>query len=205
MAGTPTNYDVAQIHQGPGDLWIIGAGGAVADSATPQLMLDGLLPDATAYPNASHLGAADGATTIAAVPKMEEIRIDQADAPVAFFQTQLEMSLETELKQLDPAMIQNVAPFGVYSTATGASGYKQLTFGGAGQASPLCVAFIAQARAVPGKVVVAVLFNAIGFLGLNTQVGRAKASIYKAQFKGQADLTRAAGRQVGVVYTTNLQ
>jgi len=39
-------------------------------------------------------------------------------------------------------------------------------------------------------------------LGLSTTVGRAKASVYKAQFKGQSDLTRTPGRQMGIVYET---
>jgi len=203
--GTTTNYDVTHIQQGPGDLWIVGGG--VADSPTPQLTLDPVgslwTPDSTAYPSSVHLGAADGATTIAVTPKMEEIKIDQCDAPVGFFLQSLEMSLEVELKQLDPALIQNCAPFGAYAHQA-SPGYSQLTFGGLAGGSPtgLCVAFISNKRGASGKVVVAILFNAVGQLGLSTTVGRAKQSIYKAQFKGFADLTRTAGRQVGVIYET---
>ena len=37
-APTAKGYSTSAIHQGPGDLWIIGGG--VADSTTPQLTLD---------------------------------------------------------------------------------------------------------------------------------------------------------------------
>jgi hypothetical protein len=201
VAGTAKNYDVTRIHQGPGDLWIIGGG--VADSATPQLTIatDGT-PDATAHPASVHLGSHESAVTIAVTPKIDEIMIDQADGPVARFIQSLEMSLEVELKQLDPTIIQNCAPMGTFATS---AGYKQLTFGGQAPTAftPVCVAFIAPKRAVASKFVVSVIFSAQGMLGLNTQAGRAKASMYKAQFKGLTDLTRTAGRQMGVVYETN--
>lgn len=203
MAGTPKNYDVTHIHQGPGDLWIIG-GGAPADSATPQLTLavDGT-PDATAHPSSIHLGLTDSAITMTITPKIEDIMADQADGPVDRFLTNIsEMAIEAELQQLDPTIMQNAIPFGVYSTA---GGYKQLTFGGQPipvAASAPCVALIAPKRAVAGKYIVTVLFKATGMVGLSTTIGRAKKAIYKSQWKGLTDLTRAAGRQIGVMYET---
>jgi hypothetical protein len=201
MPGTATNYDVTRLQQGPGDLWIIGGG--VADSATPQLTITGGTPDATAYPASIHLGSwPEGqAATITTKPKMADIKMDQFDTPVAQYMTENDCSIEVELAQLDPAIIANAAPYGVYSTG---SGYRQLTFGGmaSGLLTPICVALIAQKRAAASKYVVAILFNAVGTMGLSTTIGRAKASVYKASFKGLADPTRAAGRQIGVFYET---
>jgi hypothetical protein len=201
VPGTAKNYDVTHIHQGPGDLWIIGS--PPVDSATPQLTLyqDGT-PDSTAHPGSIHLGGTDSAVTIAVTPKIEDIKLDQIDAPVAWFLAELEMSLEAELKQLDPAIMQEALPFGVYASAA-PPGYKQLTFGGQPiPAAGIAVACIAPKRAGTGKFIVSLLFNALGMLGMNFAVGRAKPTMYKAQFRGMADLSRAAGRQVGVFYET---
>jgi hypothetical protein len=202
MAGTTRNYDIVHMHQGPGDLWIIG--NPPVDSASPQLTLasDGT-PDATAHANSIHMGGTDSAITIVTKPKIEAINIDQADGPVDDYLVSQEMSIEAELVQLDPALMQNAVPYGVYSTQTGASGYKQLTFGGQALSSTFpCIACIAPKRAAPGKYIVAMLFKARGSIGLSTTIGRSKKTVYKAQFDGRIDLTRSAGRQMGIVYET---
>jgi hypothetical protein len=198
MPATAKNYDVTHIHQGPGDLWIIGGG--VPDSATPQLTLTDGTPDSVAHPNSIHLGGTDSAIGFAAAPKLEDIKIDQADTAVARYLTEMELSFEADLKQLDPTIIQNVAPYAVFSNS---SGYNQLTFGGGSLLlNPVCVACIAPKRGVANQYIVFTLFNAHGTLGLSSSVGRSKAAIYKAQFKGLADITRTPGRQTGVFYET---
>ncbi len=95
--------------------------------------------------------------------------------------------------------MQYCAPMGVYAAA---AGYRQLTFGGQALPAGICIACIAPKRSDPTKYLVAILFAAHGTVGLSTAVGRAKASIYKAQFKGMNDLARTAGRQMGVLYET---
>jgi len=207
MAGTtptPKNYDITHIQQGPGDLWILGAGGIILDSATPQVVqaADGT-PDSNTYASAVHLGTTTGSMTIVATPKMEDIKVDQADGPVARYLTELEMSIEADLAQLDPAILQEGVPFATYSTVA-SPGYKQLAFGGlGGLIPPVCVCVIAQKRGVAaGKYVVSVLFNAHGTVGISTAIGRSKAASVKAQFKAITDLTRTAGRQMGVIYET---
>jgi hypothetical protein len=204
VPGTPTNYDVTRLQQGPGDLWVIGGG--VPDSTTPQLTLVGALPDSTAYPSSVHLGAwPEGQmASVASKPKFADVKMDQMDAPVGQFLVGQECSIEVELAQMDPAIIQNCAPYAVYSTAAGPPGYRQLTFGGAtnGIITPVCIALISQKRGVAGKYLVTILFNAIGTMGWQTSMGRSKQSTYKASFKGMADPTRTAGRQIGVFYET---
>ena len=173
-----------------------------AGLAAPQLTLatDGT-PDATAHPASIHLGAHESAVTFAVTPKMDDIMIDQADGAVARFMPSTEMSLEVELKQLDATIMQYCTPAATFSTA---AGYNQLTFGGQAPAALVnyCVAFVAPKRQVAGKYIVSIIFLAQGIVGLNTQVGRAKASTYKAQFKGLTDMTRTPGRQIGVWYET---
>ena len=202
MPGTATNYDIPHIHQGPGDLWVIGGG--VADSATPQLTIatDGT-PDSTAHPASIHLGAfPEGqGLTLLHKPKIEDIKVEQADTAVDRFYVSGDMSIEADLAQIDPTVMQTCLPYAVFSTA---SGYSQLTFGNPGSgilASP-CIAMIAKKRAVAGKFIVTVLFKATGTMGWSTVIGRAKASSFKAKFDGLADMTRTQGRQVGVYYET---
>jgi len=198
MAGTGTAYSAAKIHQGPGDLWIIGGG--VVDSATPQLTIgtDGT-PDATAHPASVHLGYTESAIAMAYTPKLVDITADQAPAPIARYGEAEKMALSAEVKQLDLVMLQSCAGMGVYSTA---SGYDQLTIGGITAVPSVCVALIAPKRGAAGKYIVVILFAATGQVGLGFSAGRAKSSFNKVEFEGLADPTRVAGRQIGVVYIT---
>src|SRR4051794_29743874 len=138
MAGTAKDYTLSKIHQGPGDLWIIGGG--VADSATPQLTIatDGT-PDATAHPSSISLGSFADAATWMLTPKWDDILVDQADGPVARYVASVEVGIEVALRQLDPVIMQYCAGVGTYATA---GGYKQMTFGGQAPASltDYCVA-----------------------------------------------------------------
>jgi hypothetical protein len=201
-AATATNFNIAKIHQGPGNLWIVGGG--VPDSAAPQLTLTGGTPDSIAYPLSLHLGATAAANTITVKPKVEDIKIDQADTAVARYLTELDMSIEADLSQFDPTIMANALPYGTFSTVV-SPGYNQLTFGGllgAGMGAPLCIALITPKRATPTLYIVTILFNAQGTIGLSAAIGRAKATNWKATFAGLADITRGAGRQTGVVYET---
>lgn len=203
-AGTAKNYDVTHIQQGPGDAWILPGG--IADSTAPQVTLftDGT-PDSTVYTGATaavNLGTFSGASTVIVKPKYDDIKVDQADAPVARYVSALDMSIDVDLMQLDPAILQNCAPFATYSTVAGPPGYKQLTFGGVGIVAPLCIAFISAKRGAPGKFVVAILFSAHGTAGFSMAIGRAKPTSIKSKFDGLSDLTRVAGRQIGAVYET---
>lgn len=195
------NYDVSHVHQGPGDLWILPA--APVDSAAPVVVLDTTsgTPDATTYPLAVHLGHAESATTIVVTPKMDDIKSDQSDGPIARYLTSLDMAIECTLEQLDPKIMQNVAPYAVFSTQV-SPGWNLLTFGGQTLPAGICVAFIAPKRAAAGKFVVSCLFSAHGTVALSTAIGRAKPTTYKAEFKGLSDLTRTAGRQIGVIFET---
>jgi len=199
MAGTAKNYDVAHIHQGTGDLWIIG-GGAPTDSAQ-RLTLDATTgtPDATAHPSSIHLGLWDKELSFSLVPKFGEIMADQATGPIESVVISETGKLSVELKQLDPQVIQQGMAMGAYSTA---SGYAQLTFGGTVVVPFVCVAAIAPKRGAAGKFIVYMLYNAKGTVGLSTVMGKSKDSIYKAEFDGFTDLTRTAGRQIGIMYET---
>ena len=197
MAGTAKGYSVDEIHQGPGDLWVIGT--APVD-ATPRLTLatDGT-PDATAHPSSIHLGLAEGGITTTVKGKFTEVMADQATAPLYRFLESEEMTIEAELQQQAVDKLQHAYTAGTYATA---SGYKQLTIGGGGVVAALCIAAISPKKDTPTLFQVSVIWKAVPVGGLQRLFARGKKSTHKIQFAGNADISRTAGKQIGNVYET---
>lgn len=197
MAGTAKNYTLADLFQGPGDIWVIGA--APAD-ATPRLTLasDGT-PDATAHPGSVHLGYIATAVTTAAKPKIDPIVLDQTDAPVASYTGELAATIEAEMAQADATKLQRLLGVGTYVTG---SGYDGITFGGNLTVPKACIACISPQRDHPNRYIVSVLFSAAATGGFTVSMGRAKPSFTKTQFTGLNDIARTAGKAVGIIYRT---
>jgi hypothetical protein len=86
---------------------------------------------------------------------------------------------------------------GSYSTATG---YKQLTFGGAPNPIPFCVAAIAAKRSDPTKAIVACLYRVMPTEGVELKMSRKSPMTYTAKFTALADISRTAGKQIGIVH-----
>jgi hypothetical protein len=195
MAGTSKGQDVTQVQQGPGDLWVITT---APDDATQRLTLatDGS-PDSVTNP-ATHLGAIEGAITTVVKPKLEMIKVDQADGPVDAYCTEIDAKVEVTLMQATAAKLQRILGVGTYSTG---SGYKQFTFGGTTTVPNACIAAISALRGALTKFVYVLLYKAVSLSGFSIQFGRAKPAVYKATFAGLSDLglPRAAGAQIGVL------
>lgn len=200
MAGTAKGYDATKIEQGPGDLWLIGT--APADSATPQLTIaaDGT-PDATAHPGSINFGELSAGITTIITPKLEQVIPDNVDAAVMVYLAQVAMKIEASLLQYDHSLLQYV--LGGSGTYAAAGGYKQITVGGCTAVVPTyCWAAISPKRATPTKFKVSVLFNGYSSGPLSLLLSKGKHTDYKITLDGLADLTRVAGRQLGVVYET---
>lgn len=197
MPGIAKDLQVSEIHQAPGDLWVIGT--APLD-ATPRLTLatDGT-PEAAAHPGSVHLGATQSAITTMAKPVMAPIELDQHDGPFDSYATDLRSQLEAEMAQTEMAKLQR--GIGVATYATGA-GYKQVTFGGSLVVPTLCVAAISAKRTNALRHIVSMLFKAAAVGGFSVSFGRAASSKYKLTFLGLHDPVRTAGKQVGIVYET---
>ena len=194
-------YLVSSIHQGPGDLWIIPGG--IADSAAPQLVLDlpSGTPDATTYPSAVCLGTTESGITFTIKEKFNDIAADQFDAPIDTYKEESSGMLEAELSQQSVDLLQQALSTGVYATVA-SPGYKQLTFGGVSIVPTICLAAITPKRTGTNLYIVSILFKAYSKGGLEVLMQRKKKSTHKVQFAGQADITRTAGRQIGVHYET---
>lgn len=197
MAGTSKDIQVAEIHQGPGDLWVIPT--APVD-ATPRLTLasDGT-PDSTTHPSCVHLGAIQSAITTTVKGEMAPIDLDQYDAPFDNYATNLEAKIEAEMAQTEMQKLQRALGVGAYDTQ---AGYKHVTFGGLLTVPTVCLAAISAKRASPLKHVISILFKSAAVAGFQVAIGRGAASTYKLEFLGLGDPERTAGKQVGIVYET---
>lgn len=196
MAGVAKDYQTTEVHQGPGDLWVIGT--APVDGSPRLTLAANGTPDSVAHPSCVHLGALASAITTVK-PKIAEIALDQMDAPIDGYSTDLDAKIEAEFYQTEMAKLQRM--IGVATYATG-SGYKQLTFGGPVPVPTLCIAAISPTRASNLRHVVSILFRAAAVGGFQISFGRSKASSFKCAFQGLTDVARTAGRQVGLIYQT---
>lgn len=199
MAGTAKNYDITTIHQGPGDLWIIGT--PPTDTAVRLTLATDGTPDATAHPQSVCLGLTEAGVTFSIKTKPAPIKADQFEAPIDSYQDELDGMLEAELSQQSVDLLQNALTVGTYATVV-SPGYKQLTFGGTSIIPTVCVAAIAPKRSGSGLFIVSMLYRASVVGGIQALMSRAKKSMHKIQFSGQSDISRTTGKQIGVHYET---
>jgi hypothetical protein len=197
MAATAKDFVVAEVHQGPGDLWVIGT---PPNDATQRLTLDSatLTPDSVAHPSSVHLGYAQGIKFIVK-PTVGEIMLDQYDAPIGVFVQKIEASIEAELASTEMQKLQRALGVGTYSTA---AGYKQVVFGGTTVVPEIAIAAISPKRLDATKAVYCLLYKCVAVEGFTIDMGRTKHSMYKVKFTGITDLTRTAGRQIGIAVET---
>jgi hypothetical protein len=197
--GTPTAKanDPAQIYEGPADLWLVSP---APTDATMQVTLDAatLTPSSAAHAGAVHLGMTTGAITLTVQPKIDLIKADQFDAPIAAIVGSITAKIEAEM--LQSAMDKMARALGVGTYSLSAGNYAQCTFGGTNQPPSICVAVIGQKRTATTKAVVGCLYRVNAADGITWTAQRTKANSYKLGFTGQSDVTRTAGRQVGIFH-----
>lgn len=191
MAGTATDYDVSKIIQTKAQLW---AGLAIPGSgARLTLHTDGT-PDATANPNAVHLGMTKEGAKIMAKTNFNEFYADEfVDAIKRSIEKQ-EMSIEAELLQFDIDILALITP-GAGTKATG-SGYEQIKFGQIDIVYS-SVALIWPTEADPTKFGVFHLYKALNTQGFESAIGRKQLSGLPVRFQGQAITTRATTDTTG--------
>lgn len=125
MAGTATDWKTAKIAQNAGQLWrglaIPGAG------ARLTLATDGT-PDATANPNAKHLGATKAGAKLMVKSSSTKFTVDEFKGAIRTNIDSVEMGISAELVGVtDMDLMEWLLP-GV-GTKTSASGYEQVTVG----------------------------------------------------------------------------
>jgi hypothetical protein len=199
---TAKDYTVGEIQQGPSNLYLIGT--PPSDLAQRLTLSGDLTPDATAHPNSLGFGMTETGITMTLTPKIEEIGADQADGPVLFRCTALDVKLETTINQLGfDKLTCALGLTGAYSIeAGGTPSWEQIGFGGSTTVSQAAFAAIAPKRSDATKVWVGMIYKALSADGISFMQSRAKANTYKLTVTGVADLARTAGRQQGIIYET---
>jgi len=193
---------VPDIHQGTGLLWY----GVQVPAAGARLLVDtnGNPIGGSPLP----MGASDGAATFHMEAKMEEVAIDQETAPVDAVMTAESAYIEVTLKESALAKISAGLANATYSSGTdtglpaGAQNYEEITVGGLVKIPQSAVALISPRRgfSLPGKFMVACLYNAYAKSAFQIGFTRAKEATYKVHFEGLAVLSRAQGDRVAQFY-----
>lgn len=171
-------------------------------------LVAGTTPPATNTSGGLSMGASEGAAKFQFKAKLEAVQIDQETAPVDVLMTAEDASIEVTLKESSLAKIVRMLEHSTYGSGAdaglpaGAQNYEQITVGGLVQLPTAPVALISPRRGTsnPTKYLLACLYKAYGFAELDLSFTRAKESVYKVQFVGLADLTRAQGDRVAQFY-----
>lgn len=186
MAGTAVDWNVAAIANTKGQIWAdlaIPAGGARL-----SLHTDGT-PDATANPNAKHLGMTREGAKFLVKPKYDQYYADEFLGAIKTNLSEQEMMITAELLQImDMDLLELLTPG--FGTKTTGSGYEQLTFGQKA-ISYSSVAVIFPTEADPTKFAVFQLYKAINEAGIDSGVRRKTLSGLPVSFRGYDITSRA--------------
>jgi hypothetical protein len=194
------NVDVTKIHQGPGKLWL---------SVNVPASGSRLLINAAGEPTGGtpvFAGATEGAATVVLTPKLEQISADQVAGAIDVVMTGEAESIEVTLKESDLAKLKYFIVHGSFSSGTdtglppGAQNYEEISFGGVMAIPKTSVAVISPRRDATSKYVVSQLYQAYQAEAIQLPFQRGKETTYKVKFEGLADVSRAAGDQVGKIY-----
>jgi hypothetical protein len=194
MAGTATRYDSTKIRAGSiGQLW---AGLAVPAAAGRLTLFTDGTPDATANPNAKHLGHTDAGTTMTIGMTVTDHFVDEVPYPVLTSTDTSSMEITGSLVQVfDEEMLKVItANIGNYTTA---AGYKEFSFGYASSLVYTSLALIFPTQMDPTKFAVFHIYNGMNTNGMTFAVDRKGRSTTPFTIKGYALTARAAADQLG--------
>lgn len=194
MAGTATRYDSTKIRAGSvGQLWA----GLAVPGAGARLTLDtDGTPDATANPNAKHLGHTSAGTTLTIGMTVTDHFADEVPYPVksSFDTSSMEMS-GALVQVFDEEMLKIItANIGTYATA---AGYKQFTMGQKTSLSYSSIALIWPTEMDATKFAVFHIYNGMNVNGMSFAVDRKGRSETPFTIRGYALTARAAADQLG--------
>jgi hypothetical protein len=196
MAGTAKNYDANEIILGPSDLWL----NVAVPSASGRLTLDADgTPDATANPNAVHLGMTVGGVTFQYQPEIVDFSSDELTAPHLSRIISESCRLSGEFLQVfNWDLLSKMTVGGTKNVNTNTStGYEELTIGGLSTVSTFSVALIGPDISGTSQYWVIQLYKTFNRAGFNFTVTRKDQSKAAFEFTGMAVTTRAAGDQIG--------
>lgn len=192
MAGTAPNWRVAAVAQNPGQLWadlaIPGAG------ARLTLDADGT-PDATANPNAMHLGATREGAKLMIKSSFTNYEADEFTSPIITNLEKVDMGIAAELLGVtDMELVEFLLP-GV-GTSASAAGYEQIKVGRKA-ITYSSLALIFPRNDDPTRFAVFHIYRGLNDAGIEWAQGRKVMGGIPVNFVGYEITTRAQNDTVG--------
>lgn len=192
---TPVNWQVTTVAKGPGQVWtklaIPGAGGklVLADDGTP---------DATANPDAVHIGYTEAGSEFQTALTFLDFFVDEEQDPIIKQPDVSQSAITGNWAQILNFDILEVMLPG--ATRADGAGFERITFGGNPAFSYYSTALIFPLEEDPALFGVFHLYKAINDPGLAGQIGRKKLAFAPFAFRGVAIPTRAAGDRTGAYW-----
>jgi hypothetical protein len=199
MAGTAKSYDSGKIILGPGDLWLNVAVPSAAARLTVDTTSNLHTPDATANPNAVHLGMTKGGTVVSYKPTTQSFEADEITSPYLARMLMDDLSIKGEMLQVfDFALLKQLTVGGTFATGTG---YEEIAVGGLSAVPTISVALIVPDLTTPGTYYTVVqVYKTFNSSGWDFNVTRKDPAAVNFEFKGLSITTRTAGDQVGKIW-----
>jgi hypothetical protein len=196
MAGTAKSYAATKIVLGPSDLWLKVA---VPSAGARMTVAADLTPDATANPNAKHLGMTEAGCTFEYKPEIQDFGSDELTSPHLSRIISESLTIKgTFLQVFDWDLLEAMTVGGTKTANTSTtSGYDQLTMGGISNITTYSVAMIGPDIADATKYWVVQLYKSFNKAGFQFQVSRKDQSKAPFEFAGLSVTTRAIGDQIG--------
>jgi hypothetical protein len=193
MAGTAANWRIASMSAYPGQMWVnlaIPAAGAFLTLAT-----DGT-PDATANPNAQHIGGTKAGTKLMLKPKFNNFSIDEKTAPVITAVGGNEMGISAELAAVNDTNVLSWMLPGIGTRSVTASTSEQITIG-IRSIIYSSIAVIFPLQADPTKFGFFHIYKGLNDSGVEWSVTRTEAGYTPVSIVGYEITTRAAADSTG--------
>jgi hypothetical protein len=189
------------VELGPGDVWLNVELPATGMRPIITAGPDGALtPDATASPNAIHIGYTQEGAKCLYKPEVQMFVADESTVPVIASIAGEPSNIQgnwwqiLDMKKLGAMMVGSV-----YTTA---AGYAQNTWGGKQSIPMVPVMVIAPLYADPTKIFVCELYKAMNVAGFEIPISRKAVSQSPFDFHAMEIGTRPQGDRVGIIYTT---
>lgn len=189
------------VQLGKGDVWMNTELPATGARPTITAAADGsLTPDATASPNAVHMGMTMEGSKISIKPTAELYHSDEQAAPIIAAFNVVEASIAgTMIQTIDTLILAKLMGTG---TRTAGSGYEQLTIGDGQAITTFPVLVIAPTYADPTKIVALLLYKTFNAAGFEIDIARKKMAASPFSFTGMSIASRPATDRIGIYYKT---
>lgn len=196
MAGVALGWDTLKLHRGFAKMVI-----KLAVPATDAVMVIDFatgMPDATANPNAIHVGYTAEGWEFNIEYTSDQRRVDEEETAVADFITETTATITGQMAQVrNLPLLSAMLPGSVYTAPTGTpTQIEKVTGGGLSTFSYFCAALIWPDDDDADVIWWVMLYRCLNTGGLSIGLGRTKDSLANVTLSGRAVSGRTAGDRV---------